>query len=161
MTRGFLAKVQAECPHLPMLLLSDFDPDGLNILSCYRYGTTNFSHESSNVRVNFGWLGIQSGHLGSLYKTKNPMRLGTRSQTRVFSNKWLVNLTNRDRQCAIRMLGRHFRAEDADFEKMLIRHELQLMLMIGIKAEIEHLDDGGDITPWLDSALQKVFDVEG
>lgn len=156
MTRSFLAQIEAECPHLPMLVLSDFDPDGLHIFSCYRYGTTNFSHESSNVKINFGWLGIQSGHLGSLHSSR---MLSDNTQTQLWSDDCLVNLTPRDRLCAVRMLRKDFQTEDADFEHLLMRRELQIMLLLGTKAEIQSLDDSGDITPWLDSTLQQVLDI--
>ncbi|KAK8149559.1 hypothetical protein G3M48_006443 [Beauveria asiatica] len=139
MTRSFLAQVQADCPHLPMLVLSDFDPDGLTIFSCYRYGTKNFSHESSNLKVNFGWLGIQSGHLGSLHS-------GSRA-------------VGRDRVCATRLLGNGCQGDPVDFEHIFLRRELQIMLMLGTKAEIESLDDSGDITSWLDIALQRVLNI--
>ncbi|EGX87904.1 meiotic recombination protein spo11 [Cordyceps militaris CM01] len=159
MTRSFLTKIEAECPHLPMLVLSDFDPDGLSIFSCYRYGTTNFSHESSNVRINFGWLGIQSGHLGTLHNNRLASGAGSSAQTGVWSDNCLVNLTIRDRLCAFRMLRKSFDAGDGDFEQILMRRELQIMLMLGTKAEIQFLDDSGDITHWLNNALQKVLDI--
>ncbi|PQK14645.1 hypothetical protein BB8028_0005g01750 [Beauveria bassiana] len=158
MTRSFLAQIQVDCPQLPMLVLSDFDPDGLNIFSCYRYGTKNFSHESSNLKVNFGWLGIQSGQLGSLDTGSRAVAFA-KTKTQMLSDYCLLNLTNRDRLCATRMLCKGFQGEDIDVEHRLLRRELQIMLVLGTKAEIQSLDDNGDITSWLDAALQKILDI--
>ncbi|OAQ95780.1 hypothetical protein LLEC1_04982 [Akanthomyces lecanii] len=153
MTRRFLAQIQSDCPHLTMLVLTDFDPDGLNIFSCYRYGTTNFAHESSNARINFGWLGIQSGQLGSLQITT-----WGETQNQEWSDNCLVNLTPRDRFSAIRMLRKDFHSEHGGSTHIAIRRELQIMLMLGAKAEIQALDDSGDITLWLDTALHSFLD---
>lgn len=40
-----------------------------------------------------------------------------------------------------------------DSEAALMRLELQRMLFIGVKSEIQWLDDAGDITKWLDNKL--------
>ncbi|KAJ4148422.1 hypothetical protein LMH87_002892 [Akanthomyces muscarius] len=123
MTRSFLARIQSDCPHLPMFVLTDFDPDGLSIFSCYRYGTTNFFHESSNSQINFGWLGIQSGHLGTLHKTK----------TDGIRNDFLPL------ECC----------------KRICRQNMGIPCV----AEIQALDESGDITPWLDIFLQKILGI--
>ncbi len=158
MTRSFLARIQSDCPHLPMFVLTDFDPDGLGIFLCYRYGTTNFFHESSNSQINFGWLGIQSGHLGTLHKTKTDgIRNGT--QNHEWSDNCLINLTPRDRFFAIRMLQKDLQTEHGDSMRGFVRRELQIMLMLGAKAEIQAVDESGDITPWLDIFLQKILGI--
>lgn len=85
--------------------------------------------------------------------------LSDNTQTQLWSDDCLVNLTPRDRLCAVRMLRKDFQTEDVDFEHLLMRRELQIMLLLGTKAEIQSLDDSGDITPWLDSTLQQVLDI--
>lgn len=158
MTRSFLAQIQSHCPHLPMFVLTDFDPDGLNIFLCYRHGTTSFSHESSNARINLGRLGIQSSDLASLYTTRLD---GSRSdsQNQEWSDNCLVNLTPRDRICAIRMLRKASALEGVDHLPLFVRREFQMMLMLGAKAEIQALDDSGDIAPWLDTSLQRALEI--
>ena len=158
MTRSFLAQIQSDCPHLPMFVLTDFDPDGLSIFKCYRYGTTNFFHESSNSQINFSWLGIQSDHLGSLHKTKMDGIRNDR-QNHEWSDNCLVNLTPRDRFSAIRMLQKDLQTEHEDSTYGFVRRELQIMLVLGAKAEIQALDRSGDIMPWLDIVLQKVLHI--
>lgn len=158
MTRSFLAQIQSYCPYLPMFVLTDFDPDGLNIFLCYLYGTTSFSHESSNTRINLGRLGIQSNDLGSLYTARlDGSRSG--SQNQEWSDNCLVNLTPRDRISAIGMLRKACALEGADHLSAFVRREFQVMLILGTKAEIQALDDSGDITPWLDTSLQRALNI--
>ena len=66
----------------------------------------------------------------------------------------LLKLTTRDRKMAISMLhGLCAKGDDADEEEMNQVRELQMMLMLNIKAEIQVVDNHGDITHWLDEKL--------
>lgn len=44
-----------------------------------------------------------------------------------------------------------------DVEDLDCRRELQVMLFLGIKAEIQGVDNGGDLTEWLDDAIGRHF----
>lgn len=151
MTRSFLAKVEADCPRLPILALSDFDPDGLNIFSCYRYGSRGFSHESSNVKLNIARLGILSKHLGSLHRSG--VVLGGMAQSSLLPADSLIEMTARDMKYAVGLLRKTFQAGSSDDDCATMRRDLQTMLMLGVKAEIQAVDNFGDISDWLDSAL--------
>lgn len=40
---------------------------------------------------------------------------------------------------------------------MELQRELQVMLMMGIKAEIQWLDEAGNLTEWLDAKLGRML----
>lgn len=69
----------------------------------------------------------------------------------------LLPLTKRDRSIAKKMLTRqHISMEDQEWKR-----ELQLMLMLSTKAEIQILGDGDELGIWLDRKLSKaVGEVE-
>lgn len=159
MTRSFLAQVAADCPHLPMLVLSDFDPDGLNIAWAYRYGMKNFAHESGNVTLDISWLGVRSGHLlGRLPGGSSAMGSSTNSAP-ILSAAALSQLTPRDRKYAASMLSKISSIQNPDSNQLALFHDLQLMLLLGVKAEMQAVDDSGDITGWLDSGLQETLEI--
>lgn len=62
-------------------------------------------------------------------------------------------MTNRDRKMAVRLLSSISDRKDRDAEETKQIKELQIMLMIGVKAEIQAVDNRGDITDWLDERL--------
>jgi meiotic recombination protein SPO11 len=63
-------------------------------------------------------------------------------------------LTQRDRKKAVEVMKEIIAAADGsgedEFEQML---ELQRMLLLNIKAEMQAVDNFGDITRWLDAKL--------
>lgn len=66
----------------------------------------------------------------------------------------LSQLTSRDRRTATNLLrGTCQEQGEADIDQMDQVRELQLMLMLNIKAEIQAVDNLGDITHWLDEKL--------
>ncbi|KAB5529027.1 Spo11/DNA topoisomerase VI subunit A [Coniochaeta sp. 2T2.1] len=66
----------------------------------------------------------------------------------------LSKLTSRDRKMAVSMLKGLCVREDVDAEEEMSQvRELQMMLMLNIKAEIQAVDNLGDITHWLDEKL--------
>lgn len=122
-----------------MFALMDFDPDGIAIMSTYKYGSWNLSHENANLNVpGIRWLGLRSKDLfDSSHKSES---------------KGLVPLSSRDRKMARNMLERTaFEETGADSEW---RRELQVMLMTGFKAEMEILDHReGGIEKWIEFRL--------
>nr|POE72755.1 meiotic recombination protein spo11-1 [Quercus suber] len=110
----------------PVFGLVDFDPDGLAILSTFKYGSVALAHESDQLRVpSLQWIGLQSKHL-------------LMNNASTHANQGLLILSSRDRRKAQKLLERQasFPAESGTVEW---RSQLQHMLMLSIKAEIQLL----------------------
>ncbi|MCJ1287557.1 hypothetical protein MMC26_006909 [Xylographa opegraphella] len=122
----------------PIFCLADFDPYGLQIVSTYKYGSKALAHENAELVVpTLRWLGLKSKDLPTDETSAD--------------ESGLMPLTSRDRKMAMQMLGRRAFAEDVELEW---RKELQAMLMLDMKAEIQLLDrrEGGLVT-WLKAAI--------
>lgn len=116
----------------------DFDPYGIGILSTYKYGSIRLAHENTHLTVpSIRWLGVQSQDLPSKESD---------------DESGLLRLTARDRRIAVKMLERPTFAEDGP--EPMWRRELQVMLMLNTKAEIQHLSGSeGGLEQWLASKL--------
>lgn len=142
-----------------MLVLTDYDPYGINIFVCYRCGTKTFAHESSHNILNVTWLGIKSSHLLEQVSTDS-LQQGTQGSSLSGTSQQrdaITVLSLRDRKYAIGLL--HRISEDgmhssAGFE---VRRELQVQLLLGVKGEIEDVDNHGHLIPWLDNKLQEIL----
>jgi meiotic recombination protein SPO11 len=133
-TRQFLHLFFRHHPTIPIFALVDFDPDGIGIMSTYKHGSISLAHER-NLAVPFiRWLGVRSCDF-----------LDTENET-----QGLLNLTARDRKIAVNMLGKNVAEEDRDEEW---GRELQVMLMLNIKAEIQILGNGDALGEWLEKKL--------
>ena len=123
-----------------MFALMDFDPDGIAIMSTYKYGSRNLAHETVDMAVPVvRWLGLQSRHL---FDNLNESA----------GSSGLLPLSMRDRKLAKKMLGQSNLMEENGEREW--RRELQIMLMLGCKAEMEILDDREDgVGGWLEEAL--------
>lgn len=62
-------------------------------------------------------------------------------------------LSVRERAAAISTLKKMEHISGNDVEVSEMRRELQLMLTLGVKAEIEWLDESGDLCSWLDGEI--------
>jgi meiotic recombination protein SPO11 len=62
-------------------------------------------------------------------------------------------MSARGRTAAISTLKKVAHPSSNENEASEMRHELQLMLVLGIKAEIEWLDESGDLFSWLDGEI--------
>jgi meiotic recombination protein SPO11 len=115
----------------------DFDPDGIGIMSTYKYGSTKLSYQKDTLIVpSIRWIGLQSA---DIVPSKGSDRVG------------LLRLSKRDRNIATRMLERE---EYQDGRRGEWRTELQVMLMLNLKAEIQILSDSGmGLETWLDMKL--------
>ncbi|KAL1957049.1 hypothetical protein VTO42DRAFT_6426 [Malbranchea cinnamomea] len=126
------------CAMLPIYLLVDWDPDGLAILSTYKYGSIAQLHENAKLSVSRSeWLGL-------------------RMSKAIFSagERCALPLSFRDRKKAMAMLSKSPVFADGGPESEW-RVELQRMLMLNSKAEIEILyERPGGIEVWLDEQLQ-------
>jgi len=117
----------------------DFDPDGIAIMSTYKHGSWTLSHENGKLNVpSIRWLGPRSRELLK----------GATGET----SEGLLPLTMRDRKKAIKMLEWP-RLDEVGQEKEW-RRELQVMLMLGVKAEMEVLADrAGGVCGWVEERL--------
>lgn len=106
--------------------LADFDPDGMAILSVYRHGSQALAHESKGHAVpQLQWLGLRREHLNV-------------DSDNTHSSQGLLSLTRRDRQQATKMLDRL--AVSSTQDSTAQARELQTMLMLNVKAELQLLD---------------------
>jgi len=117
----------------------DYDPDGLGIMSTYKYGSMALAHENANLAVpSIQWLGVRSCDIVQ----NDADKIG------------LLKLTKRDRRIAIRMLEKDMFQEGGKEGEW--RRELQVMLMLNLKAEIQVLSSGdSDLEGLLDTRLLK------
>ncbi|PHH78355.1 hypothetical protein CDD82_3084 [Ophiocordyceps australis] len=172
-TRLFLHMMHQQRPQLPILVLADFDPDGLGIFRCYRFGSEALAHEASAHNPKVRWLGIKSHHIQSMTtlhrgglssgssmasheQVSTPAAAASRTSISSINCREPVSLlTMRDRRnirCALASIAR----QDLDHVELVeLRRELQVMLMMGVKAEIQWLDEAGDITQWLSDKISR------
>jgi len=108
-------------------------------MSTYKHGSWTLSHENANLNVpSVRWLGPRSREL--LDGTTEGMSIG------------LLQLTMRDRKKAMQMLARPLLDEEGEEKEW--RRELQVMLMLGVKAEMEILADRvGGVCGWVEERL--------
>ncbi|KAL2067544.1 hypothetical protein VTL71DRAFT_1969 [Oculimacula yallundae] len=130
-TRQFLHLLSTHHPSIPIYALVDFDPDGLGTMSTYKHGSQALSHELNLKVPSVQWLGVRSCDF-----------LGKENDTR-----GLLKLTARDRRIALKMLERDELREEE------WRGELQVMLFLNVKAEIQILGNGERLGEWLDGKL--------
>ncbi|KAE8401127.1 Spo11/DNA topoisomerase VI subunit A [Aspergillus pseudonomiae] len=143
-TRAFLRKIYEKSRRsdkiLPFYGLVDSDPDGMAIMSTYKYGS--MAHTNQNGRLNIPclcWLGLRTSDVVS----------GAPSN----DDGALIRLTARDRKKIMTMLSNSpvWAAEGPELEW---RAELQQMLMLNLKAEIEILYDwDGGLEGWIDQKM--------
>ena len=125
----------------------DFDPDGLAIMSTYKHGSFNLSHENEYLNVNsIRWLGVRSrditDKLASPDEDENPQADLT----------GLLRLSSRDRKKANKMLENSevLQEEEGGGVEMEWRREVQVMLMLNVKAEMEVLAERkGGVEAWV------------
>lgn len=123
-----------------MCILVDSDPDGMAILSTYKYGSIAQAREIANLNVpKLEWLGLRASEVVA--------------KTDSLGDETVVPLSSRDRKRAQAMLAKSpCFAEDGP--EPTWRAELQQMLMLNIKAEMELLyEREGGIERWLDKKL--------
>jgi len=106
----------------PVYAMVDFDPDGIAILSTYKYGSGNLAHETAHLCLpKIRWVGLRSEHVLSGKATH--------------AGQGLLTLTARDRRKARRMLEWQVLEEDES-----LKRDLQVMLVLNLKAELQLLE---------------------
>ncbi|KAI9041689.1 putative meiosis-specific topoisomerase Spo11 [Aspergillus affinis] len=120
--------------------LVDSDPDGMAIMSTYKYGS--MAHTRDNAQLNIPclrWLGLRTSDVAA---GASPL-----------GDDALIQLTPRDRKRSIAMLSSN-PVWAADGPELEWRAELQQMLMLNLKAELEILyDRDGGIEEWIDRKM--------
>lgn len=109
-------------------------------MSTYKHGSLKLSHENAALNVpSIQWLGIQS----------RDVLAGNGKD----EYSGLLKLTARDRKKAADMLERSEVLQEGGAEKEW-RRELQVMLMLNVKAEMEILAEReGGVTGWIEEKL--------
>lgn len=123
---------------IPVFGLTDYDPDGLAILSTYKHGSAALAHQNLTLTVpRIQRLGLGSAEVGNVV-----------DESDLHQSQGLLPLTVRDRRRATKMLG--WARLDEHGMELEWRRELQVMLMLNIKAELQLLDalEGG-IAKWI------------
>ncbi|KAI4635250.1 uncharacterized protein J4E87_000200 [Alternaria ethzedia] len=159
-SRKFLSQLAAKASQIPMYALMDLDPDGIAILSTYKYGSYRLAHEdvtSTDTATpglpNIRWLGVKSHHMSGTSLGEVHTETSTKSQL-----QGLMRLTARDRNKAARMLEWNLCAEEGPEKGW--RQELQTMLMLNVKAEIQILDEmPGGLVSWLSDRLRQTTEL--
>ncbi|KAI0424373.1 Spo11/DNA topoisomerase VI subunit A [Xylaria sp. FL1042] len=176
-TRQLLYKVHASYPTLPMYGLVDFDPDGVKIMLTYKNGSRSLQHEENATLNKLFWIGPKSNdilrdglrqspptHTNQLYVSNSAFteQISTSlSNDSIRTTRALspvdvtLPLKAADRKLAVRLLSATFGRENQSTESADFVRELQIMLLLNMKAEIQAVDDAGDLTTWLDSALTR------
>ncbi|KAL9470992.1 hypothetical protein ACSS6W_008933 [Trichoderma asperelloides] len=153
----------------------DYDPDGLNIFRCYRFRSNNAIQETDATAPSIRWLGIKSQdlleyetYLNSSIRHSSASQQLANSQSSEESNSSKTSisstecrnpvsfLSTRDRKVAVGILEKLLDVKD-DAEVVEAQRELQVMLMMGVKAEIQWLDEAGNLTDWLDFKLGRLL----
>jgi meiotic recombination protein SPO11 len=155
-SRTFLRYIADAAPHIPMFALVDRDPDGIGILSTYKYGSYRLAHEDVTSDgtpglslPNIHWLGVKRHHI-----SRTPVGESDTDTSGMSELRGLMKLTTRDRTKAVRMLEWDVCAHEGAEQEW--RHELQTMLMLNNKAEMQILDElPGGLVSWLSSELGK------
>jgi meiotic recombination protein SPO11 len=144
-SRKFLRQLADHAPHIPLYAFVDLDPDGIAILSTYKYGSYRLAHEditSTNAPAlslpNVRWLGVKREHLTRTSELETEKDI----TATLLHLQGLMRLTARDRTKARRMLEQGW------------RQELQKMLMFNVKAEMQILDElPGGLVSWVSGEL--------
>ncbi|KAL6232867.1 hypothetical protein BDW75DRAFT_246878 [Aspergillus navahoensis] len=146
-TRSFIRKICQSISPRSILTqaptfyaLVDGDPDGMAIMSTYKYGS--MAHTRENERLNLPclqWLGLRTSEVIGGLKSDG--------------DETLMSLTGRDRRKIMTMLGRS-PVWAVDGPEAEWRVELQRMLVLNVKTEIEILyDREGGLEGWINRKM--------
>lgn len=168
-TLQFLHLIHTLRPDIPIFAVVDCDPHGIDIMRNYKHGSKALGHEANTRVPGLKWLGVKMDDIFLHSSIRALPRLdlpdlnsqGADSQSSQSSRRTpmdsLMRLTPRDRKMAERLLvsvaGDYEDAERRleDAEQM---RELQTMLMLNAKAEIQAVDDMGDLSNWLNEKME-------
>lgn len=139
--------------------LVDWDPDGIAILSTYKYGSYRLAHEDvaqadgpTLSLPDLRWLGIRGHNI-----SRTPVGESGTDTSAMSRLQGLMKLTPRDRKKAMHMLEWDLCADEGQEQGW--RQELQNMLMLNIKAEMQILNESqGGLISWVSKELDRVME---
>ncbi|PYH78548.1 meiotic recombination protein spo11 [Aspergillus uvarum CBS 121591] len=145
-TRAFVRRLYDESRHrqaskrIRFYALVDGDPDGMAIMSTYKYGSLAYAHENSALNCpEIQWLGLRTSDIVAGVDPSG--------------NDALLSLTERDRKTILAMLSNN-PVWAVDGPEQDARAELLQMLMLNVKAEMQILYEGdGGLVRWLDRRM--------
>ncbi|KIW29464.1 uncharacterized protein PV07_05278 [Cladophialophora immunda] len=143
-TRYFLRRLLDHSPSsIPVFGLFDWDPDGVGILKCYLYGSRNLAQEHGCNIPEMRWVGLKAEDVALHQAIGNPT----------------VPLSRRDRMAAVGLLASQEWHDQTGTVLPGLQEavtEVQRMLMLNRKAEIQSLDEGqGGLEDWLTGRLSQ------
>ncbi|KAK7740899.1 endodeoxyribonuclease [Cytospora paraplurivora] len=170
-TLRFLNLIHSLRPIIPILCVVDCDPHGIDIMRTYKYGSRSLSHEENATVSGLQWLGVKmedilghslgswednssqssAGHLSQLLIAPQAAQVQSRSR---HARDSLITLTATDRRTAQRIFKAMIAGDrELDHEETEQLRELQVMLILNMKAEIQAIDTMGDLSHWLDDKI--------
>ncbi|EXF81389.1 type IIB DNA topoisomerase [Colletotrichum fioriniae PJ7] len=153
-TKQFVHLIHTAKPELSIFALVDFDCYGIAIMRCYSHGTRGHAHENATTVPSIQWLGVKSEHLAFRQDAIASRELDVNGSSRrpgpsTFESSSTLTLRDRTRATnMIKEIDENGTENDRD-----CRRELQVMLFLGIKAEIQAVDKTGDMSRWLDEHM--------
>ncbi|KAK9426710.1 putative Spo11/DNA topoisomerase VI subunit A [Seiridium unicorne] len=181
-TRQFLYAIHVQYPHIPIHALVDFDPAGIGIMRTYQHGSQSLRHEKNVTVPGLLWLGVKSNDVFGRAARNRPMppparlaniehqsgqsvpasRRDTGITTQLANVNYKTNsLTDKDRRQAVSLLKALEKQGALEAEGLNLCRELQFMLILNIKFEIQAVDGGGNMAKWLDERLSSVHGRDG
>lgn len=169
-TRQFLHHFHSAFSQIPIYALVDFDPSGIDIMLTYKRGSQSLGHEENVTVPSLTWLGPKScdvlnltqGRLTATYSSQeDPPSSADQSPSSSPSGHALSanafgvtsSLTTSDRRKATNLMRKLHGEQSQGAGEIELVYQLQLMLMLNLKAEIQAVDEAGDMTQWLDRKL--------
>lgn len=112
--------------------LFDYDPYGIMILRTYQHKSIALQHEKDSFVESIIWIGITS------------------KDVRVLANddENAIPMSKRDFRMACTLLPKCLETND-----LTQLREVQRMIILGYKLEIQALDENGDISSYMDTEL--------
>ncbi|KAI8807597.1 Spo11/DNA topoisomerase VI subunit A [Cladochytrium replicatum] len=147
--RSHQRRVSKGCT-MPIYVLTDADPDGIDIALCYKFGSTAMAFDADNLATHgLNWIGVKPSDWSQLLmgndRVSNPD-----DPLDTIHDMGLLPLTKRDRNKIVRMLER-----DSVRCSRELRVELSRMLMMNRKSEIQILSGSFLVGTYLRSKMQQ------
>lgn len=112
-------------------------------MSTYKHGSVSLAHEENATVPQLQWLGVRVSDFLRLHQYKRQER----------NLQGHLQLSSRDRRVAIKMLARtNIIGEEGKEQEW--RAEVQKMLFLNVKAEIQILGNQENMEKWLNSRLR-------
>jgi meiotic recombination protein SPO11 len=139
-TRQFVSSCLQSAGHKIVVFgLFDYDPYGIDILKCYRVGSKASAAEPQLARPGLKWIGLRSEDVATIPRPGAAMLL---SQS--------------DRQRAVKLMASTSAAGFGVIQELQdCRDELQCMLMLNKKAEIQVLEH--DLCRWAEQKMMRML----